>query len=305
MVPPCRGSGGCLLRRLTFAALIAIFSLIWSSAFIAGAVAIEDFDPFTLLVIRFALSALVLLPFGWLGRSLFDADVVRHGLVLGLLNNAIYLGLSFSALRLVRPEVVIVIVSCAPFVTALAAARSGTEAVSVRTLIGIMLGFAGVLVISGIASSDRPDLWGLMLATAGMLAFATGTVLFRRKSRELPILQTNFWQSVAGAVALLPLAILFGEPLQFPSAPVMLAVLHLVFVVTIGGMALWLALIRTSGAATASSYHLLNPFFGVLLAHIVLGDTLRTTDFLGAALIGFGLVLTTGRAKPAPAGAKR
>lgn len=285
------------MQRLTFAALIAFFSLVWSSAFIAGAVAIEDFDPLVLLVVRFALSALVLLPFGWLGHSLFDARVVRQGLMLGLLNNAIYLGLSFSALRLIRPEIVIVIISCAPFITTIAAARLGMEALSAKVLAGIALGFLGVLVISGIASSERPSLLGLLLATAGMLAFAAGTVLFRRQSGKLPILQTNFWQSVAGAGALPPLAIVFGGPLHVPSAPAVLAVLYLAFVVTIGGMALWLALIRTSGAGTASSYHLLNPFFGVVLAHLVLGEALRAADFVGAVLIGIGLVLTTGGGK--------
>lgn len=285
------------MRRLILAALIAFFSLIWSSAFVAGAVALEDFDPLTLLVLRFGLSALVLLPFGWVGHSLFDVRVARHGLMLGLLNNAIYLGLSFSALRLIRPEVVIVIISCAPFVTTLAAVRLGMERFSIRMIIGMSLGFLGVLVISGIASSERPNPLGLLLATAGMLAFVAGTVIFRRRAGELPILQTNFWQCVAGAGALIPLAFFLEQPLHMPSTPTVLALLHLVFVVTVGGMALWLALIRRSGAGTASSYHLLNPFFGVLLAHVVLGGALRATDFIGAALIGIGLVLTTAQTK--------
>lgn len=278
-----------------FAALVTIFSLIWSSAFIAGAIALKDFDPFTLLVLRFALSAVFLLPFCLAGAGLFERRVMRRGLVLGLLNNAIYLGLSFSALRTLRPEVVIVVISCAPFVTTLIAARLGVEAISAKTLTGIMLGFLGVLVISGIASTQRPDLWGLFLATAGMLAFAVGTVMFRRNSGDLPILQINFWQSVAGATVLLPLAIFFGHPFRAPSTPTIVAVLYLVLVVTIGGMALWLVLIRSSGAATASSYHLLNPFFGVLLAHFVLGEALRATDFIGAVLIATGLMLTTER----------
>lgn len=295
------------MQRLILPALIAVFSLIWSSAFIAGAVAIKDFDPITLLVLRFALSALVLLPFGWVGHSLFDARVVRHGLLLGLLNNAIYLGLSFSALRLIRPEVVIVIISCAPFVTTLAAARLGLERFSIRAVAGIALGFLGVLVISGIASTERPNGLGLLLAAAGMLAFVAGTVIFRRRSGELPILQTNFWQCIAGAGALLPLSLVSGQPLHPPSVPATLALLHLVFVVTIGGMALWLVLIRNSGAGTASSYHLLNPFFGVLLAYLVLGEPLRAIDFIGAVLIGIGLIMTTAKrcTEPGPAQARR
>ena len=62
---------------------------------------------------------------------------------------------------------------------------------------------------------------------------------------------------------------------------------------TIGGMSLWLVLIRISGASTASSYHLLNPFFGVLLAYLILGEPLRMADFIGAGLIVIGLLMTT------------
>jgi drug/metabolite transporter (DMT)-like permease len=273
--------------------LIVLFSIIWSSAFIAGAVALKDYDPFSLLTVRFTLSALVLAPVCCARQMLFAPQVVRSALILGLLNNAVYLGLSFEALRTIRPEVVIVVVSCAPFVTTLMAAALGVETLSLRRLAGIGLGFAGVVVISGIASSQTPDLFGLLLATAGMCAFATGTVLFRRKADVLPVPETNFWQCVAGAVALLPIALVFGRPMTIPSPATFVAIAHLVVVVTVGGMALWLVLIRKSGAATASSYHLLNPFFGAGLGHLVLGEALRATDFAGAALIGLGLLITT------------
>lgn len=281
------------MQRLKPLITITAFSLIWSSAFIAGAIALEEVGPFTLLFARFTLTSLVLLPFSLAGGSLHTPDVIYYGLLLGLLNNIIYLGLSFSALRLISPEVVIVIISCAPFVTTTAAALLGMETFSARTLIGILLGFSGVLMISGMASFERANVWGFVQATAAMLSFAAGTVLFRRKAHELPILQTNFWQSFAGALALLPVAVVLEGTFYVPSAPTFIAVLYLVFVVSIGGMALWLILIRSSGAGTASSYHLLNPFFGVLLAYLFLEKQLNAADFIGAALIAVGLFSVT------------
>lgn len=281
------------MQRLKPLITITAFSLIWSSAFIAGAIALEEVGPFTLLFARFTLTSLVLLPFSLAGGSLHTPDVIYYGLLLGLLNNIIYLGLSFSALRLISPEVVIVIISCAPFVTTTAAALLGMETFSARTLIGILLGFSGVLMISGMASFERANVWGFVQATAAMLSFAAGTVLFRRKAHELPILQTNFWQSFAGALGLLPVAVVLEGTFYVPSAPTFIAVLYLVFVVSIGGMALWLILIRSSGAGTASSYHLLNPFFGVLLAYLFLEKQLNAADFIGAALIAVGLFSVT------------
>ena len=286
------------MNNFVLTGLVVIFSIVWSSAFIAGAIALTDFDPFTLFTIRFLLSALLMLPIclscgGFRLSTHGDRIAIRRGLLLGVLNNALYLGLSFAALQTVRPQVVIVIVSCAPLATSLLSAWWGVEPLSPMKLLGAALGLVGVVVISGVASGVQVDIWGVLMAAGGMLAFASGTVFFRGQGAGLPVLQANFWQSIAGAVALLPMAMVFGQPLAVPSTATIIAIAHLVLVVTIGGMSLWLVLIRISGASTASSYHLLNPFFGVLLAYLVLGEPLRMADFIGAGLIVIGLLMTT------------
>lgn len=285
------------MNHFLLAGLVVIFSIVWSSAFIAGAMALNDFDPFSLLTIRFLLSALLMLPIclrsGGLRLSGYrDRIAVRQGLLLGVLNNALYLGLSFAALQTVRPQVVIVIISCAPLATSLLSAWWGVELLSRIKLLGAAVGLAGVVVISGVASGAQIDAWGVLMAVGGMLAFASGTVFFRGHGNDLPVLQANFWQSIAGAIALLPVAMMFGQPLVMPSAATMIAITHLVLIVTVGGMSLWLVLIRISGASTASSYHLLNPFFGVLLAYLILGEPLRMADFVGATAIVVGLLIT-------------
>jgi drug/metabolite transporter (DMT)-like permease len=68
---------------------------------------------------------------------------------------------------------------------------------------------------------------------------------------------------------------------------------YLAIAVTIGGMWMWLYLIRRSGAATASTYHLANPFFGLLLSHLVLGTEFKLMDLIGIWIIIFGLFIVT------------
>ena len=277
------------MRKPLFAALVALFSLLWSSAFIVGKVALVDFDPATILTLRFALSAALLLALpGWSFTGL--RRTMRIGVALGLLNNAAYLGLTFTALQYVRPVAVVVIVSCAPFATTLLAAAAGLERANASKLLGVAVGFAGVLIIAGLDLGGAP--LGIALAGAGAAAFSFATVLFRAKAARLPLRELNFWQSLAGAVALAPFALLGGRGLGAATLPGALAIVYLAAVVTIGGMALWMLLIRASGAGSASAYHLLNPFFGVLLSAIVLGAPIRGTDVLGAAVIAVGLFLT-------------
>ena len=277
------------MRKPLFAALVALFSLLWSSAFIVGKVALVDFDPATVLALRFALSAALLLALpGWSLTRL--QGTMRIGVALGLLNNAAYLGLTFTALQFVRPVVVVVIVSCTPFATTLLAAAIGLERASAAKLTGVAVGFVGVLIIAGWDLGGAPT--GVALAATGAAAFSIATVLFRAKAASLPLRELNIWQSLAGAAALAPFALLGGRGLGAASLPGAAAILYLAAVVTIGGMALWMTLIRASGAGAASAYHLLNPFFGVLLSAILLGAPIRGTDVLGAAVIAVGLFLT-------------
>jgi drug/metabolite transporter (DMT)-like permease len=281
------------IKGLAFYAIVAIFSALWSSAFVVGTIALEQYDPFTTLALRFVLSSILMAPFVLAQVSLLtEKRTMVAGGLLGLLNNAFYLGATFWALRTLRPELVVVVVSCAPFMTTLIAAALGLERLVLLKVVGIALGFVGVLVISGFVSTTPPDPFGLALAVGGTAAFSVGTVLFRSKAVALPILHLNFWQSTVAAFALLPMALAFDEPLSAPSLPVAAAIAYLAVMVTIGGMALWLVLIRISGAGTASSYHLLNPFFGVVLSHLVLNTVLQPTDFLAAAIIAAGLALT-------------
>lgn len=276
-------------RRLAVLALAMAFSLVWSSAFIAGKIALANLDPSSTLSLRFALSAAVLLPFAARGGRR-EAGL---GLALGALNNVAYLGLTFWALTYTRATVVVAIVSCAPFTTAGLAAILGIERVAPRQLAGALIGLGGVLLLTGFDRSSASAA-GAGLAAAGTLAFSLATLLFRARAAGASIPALNFWQSLAGALSLAPFAWMYGRGLQAVATPDVLAIVYLALVVTIGGMAMWFALIRVSGAAGASAYHLMNPFFGALLSALVLGTPLRAMDFVGAALIALGLALTTG-----------
>ncbi|KAA8995386.1 DMT family transporter [Affinibrenneria salicis] len=284
------------LRHFTLA---IFFSVVWSSAFIAGKIALIDVDPFILLSLRFLLSAAILLPF-CLSRpaSLFARRNVINGCLLGILNNAIYLGLTFQALQFIRPSLVVVIVSCAPFATMLLATLFGQERIGAIRAAGILSGVAGVVVIAGWHPVTTCDLTGIGLAAAGTLAFAAGTVAFHDRARGLRIRDVNFWQSVAGIAALLPAAALLEHAPTHLSRASLAAIVWLALVVTIGGMALWFWLIRTDGASVAASWHLMNPFCGVFLSYLLLDGALKPGDFIGAGMVAIGLLLTSARRRP-------
>lgn len=275
-----------------FIPLALVFSLVWSSAFVVGALAVPELGPMLTLVARFGLSALLMLPLCLLrrGHGLTDRATVRAGLGLGVLNNAVYLGLTFEALRYTTPALVVVCVSLAPFMTGLLAALAGQERFTWRNAAGLALGLAGVTMITGPQVGSR-DLYGIGLALLGTLAFAGAATIFRRQAAALPLLPTNFWQSLAGFVALLPLAWVDSGSVTTASAATVAAVVYLALGVSIGGMLLWFLLIRVGGAGRAAAVHLMNPIFGLGLSHLAFGSPITLRAIGGCVMVATGLAV--------------
>lgn len=276
---------------------VLTFSMIWSSAFVVGTIGLQYTDPYTLLTARFFLASLLLLPVGLatMRPLLLDRSLIRDAMTLGAMNNVLYLGLTFSALRFISPELVVIVVSCAPLITIAIGGILRIEKVGSRSILGIVTGFCGVLVITLARPVGTIDPFGLSLAFLGTVSFAAATVFYRNKATLHAPQQVNFWQSIIATVVLLPLAVTHASslPANVYSLPLASVVVYLAVVVTIGGMWMWFFLIRHAGATTASTYHLANPACGLLLSYIVFGTEFWITDWIGVALIVLGLFVVT------------
>lgn len=270
------------------------FSVIWSSAFVAGKIVVTEMGPFVSLFYRFVGTVFVLCLL--CGKSLWGPQAgraLRAGFVLGLLNNVAYLGLSFSALQLVSPPWVVVIVSCSPFVTLMLGVARGLESFSASKLLGFGLSLAGIVLMVGAGRLEDGAVQGLLLAAGATVAFSVGAVLFRGRYSNMPLLPVNFWMSVCAMFCFAPAAMQSSVTPLAVSIPALLA-LGWLAVVSLLGMALWLLLIRTQGASTAAAYNMLNPLSGLALSALLLGVPILPTDVGGAAAIVAGLAVALG-----------
>lgn len=290
------GAASAPSKRLNWGHLAVgvCFSVIWSSAFVAGKVVVTEMGPFVGLFYRFVGTVLVL---GLLcGKSLWGPQAgraLRAGIALGLLNNVAYLGLSFSALQLVSPPWVVVIVSCSPFVTLVLGVARGLESFSAAKVLGFGLSLAGIVAMVGVGRLDGGAGLGLLLAAGATVAFSVGAVLFRGKYSAVPLLPVNFWMSVCAMFCFAPAAWQSAVTPLAVSTPALLALIWLA-VVSLLGMALWLLLIRTQGASTAAAYNMLNPLSGLALSALLLGVPIGAADVAGAIAIVAGLAVALG-----------
>ena len=202
------------VRFNTLPLLIALFCLLWSFAFVAGKVGVTDCPPLILLAARFSLAGILILAVSLLRRDAWDLtwrDAVVFA-VLGVANNALYLGLGYTGLKTVSAGLGTLIVSANPVFTAVLAALLLGEALTWRKVAGLLLGIAGVAFIVWhrmSIGSDSPH--GVLFTLASLASIVAGTILFKLLAPKGNLWIGNGIQNIAGGLAVMPFAFAFSS----------------------------------------------------------------------------------------------
>lgn len=269
------------------------FALMWSSAFATARIIVADIPPFTTLALRFAISGALAVGLALaLGQSwrLTRAQGVAV-LVFGLCQNALYLGLNFVALQWIPASVAAIIASSMPLIVAALGWAFRGEKVAPLGVVGLCAGFAGVILIMGSRVQGGVDLAGMGLCVLGACALAVATLVMRGASSGGNLLMVVGLQMLVGSAILTPVAI-FNETL--PATVGLPAVLAFVYQICVPGLmatVLWFSLVARIGALRATTFHFLNPFFGVAIAATLLGERVSILDVVGVAVVMVGIYL--------------
>ncbi|KJC57946.1 multidrug DMT transporter permease [Bradyrhizobium sp. LTSPM299] len=287
--------------------LIALFCLLWSFAFVAGKIGVTDCPPLILLAARFSLAGIIILAVSLLRRDHWDLtwrDAAVFA-VLGVANNALYLGLGYTGLKTVSAGLGGLIVSANPVFTAVLAALVLGEALTWRKVAGLLLGIAGVAFIVWHrmkVGTDNPH--GILFTLASLASIVTGTILFKLLAPKGSLWIGNGIQNIAGGLAVMPFAFAFSDVSDIvPSARLAGAFAFLVLGGSILGYLIWFHLLKVCGATAASAYHFLMPPLAMLFAFFVLGEHVEFRDLLGIVPVAIGIYLVTRPAAPAHRGA--
>lgn len=270
------------------------FAFMWSSAFTSAKIALVDAPPMLLLTARFLVSGALAMGIGAaMGQSLPRQSRQWAMLVLlGLCQNSLYLGLFFIAMQTVPAGLASIIASTMPLLVAAASLIVASERPGRRAVVGLLLGFGGVVAIMADRLSGDLDLFGLALCLIGVAALAGATLVVRHANLGTGLFMIVGIQMMVGAISLAP----FAFALESFGAINLTGSLYAAFAYTTlvpGVLAtlLWFALIRRIGAPRASAFHFLNPAFGVAVAWALLAEPVGLVDMIGVAIVAIGILL--------------
>lgn len=200
---------------------------------------------------------------------------------------ALYQVCLFSAIPLVGVSVAVLVTLCvAPVLVALGAAALFGERLTGRVLLALLLALGGtaLLVAPGQAGAGASGLKGVLFALGSALGYATLALCSRSLAARYHPVQPLLVGFGAGALLLLPFALLAGATLHFPAAGWGLLV-YLGVVPTALAYILFLAGMRHVSATAASVITLLEPLTAAGLAWLLFGERLSSLGLLGAALL--------------------
>jgi len=267
------------------------FALIWSSAFTSARISMFDAPPFLLLSLRFFLSGIIAIGLAYfLGQTInFSRPEWSAIFIFGVFQNTIYLGLNFVAMQWIDASLAATIASLLPLVVTILLWLFFKETLTPLGLVGLFIGLLGLILIVHSTLPDRLDSIGILFCLIGVIALAIATIVVRNSTNKNMIMMIGI-QMMVGSVTLLPLSLAFEVWEINLTLRLITSFLYTTIFPGLIATLIWFKLIYFIGPIKAAAFHFLNPFFGVLIANIILSESLFWQQILGVSLVTIAIL---------------
>lgn len=264
--------------------------MVWGGNFAVMKTAIEYVPPFSLLALRYAVVALVLVPFVKVPR-----EHLKQIFIYGFLMGGLHFGFIMTGLRYVDAATVALLTQVGvPFSTILAAIIF-KDYPGWRRWLGIGLAFVGAAVIAGEPRFEGDILWIGMVVVAA-LVWAVGNTQVKAMS-GVDGLALNGWMALFATPMLAIWSLLFeeGQVDAYLAAPEIAgaALFYQSAMVTLFGYGFWFWLMNKYPISLLMPFTLLGPTFGVAAGVLFLGEPVTYNMIIGGLMTlgGVGIIV--------------
>ena len=290
-------------------------AFLWSGVFFLTKTALGEMRPFTVVCLRLGLGAIVLHVAVLASGSRMPTSLRTWAAFAGMgaLNNLIpFCLIAWGQTQIASGLAAILNATTPLFTVLLAHIWTQDERMTPNRLGGVLLGVVGVIVMIGpVALGGLTTNVVAQVAVLGAAFCYACAGIFGRRFRSLKPMVTATGQVTTGALMVLPLALVIDRPWAHPMPGIAAwaAVASAAVFCTALGYALYFRILATAGATNLLLVTLLMPVGAVFLGMAILREQIHAGDFIGMALIGFGLLTIDGRVltllspRPAPVGA--
>ena len=273
-----------------------VFVLIWSSGFVVAKYAFEYSDVLFFLGVRLLIAGcLLLLITVALGQSLrLTRSQILISLALGLTLQGLYLGGVWEAIANGSPAgIASVVTSTQPILVSILAFMILKERLLRNQIIGLVLGFAGVVLVlsPALSSTGEMTVIALALLILGLSGSTSATLIQKKFGDSLPLLAGTTYQFLFAGVILTLISVLSGRANLQWNLQSTLAMAWAVIVTSIIAVVALLWMLQRGSAAKVSSLLYLVPPAASLQAWALFGEKLNAQSIIGISMTALGVAL--------------
>jgi len=294
----------------------AILYIVWGSTYFFIRMSLETIPPYILGSIRFITAGVLMLVWCVIRKEkVFSWKYIRPAVVSGLL--LLFLGnggLIWSEQYLASSLAAILLAAGPIWFVLLDRSKWQENFRSKETIIGLLIGFAGVILLFGErllhsfgaaqAGSDGGTVKGagghwqviaLGVLVASSIFWAAGSLYSKYRAAGNPNSVNAGWQMLAAGIAFVPTSWGSGELSHFHwqdvSTSSWLAAFYLVTMGSLAGYSAFTWLLQVRSATQVSTHAYVNPVVAVLLGAFFAGEHMSSIQLLGLAIILVSVLL--------------
>ena len=284
--------------RAAYVAWISV-CVVWGTTYLAIRVALESIPPALVGGLRFTVAGGLLAIVLWVrGHSLPGPARWPAQLLLGTLLLAVGNGFVVWAEQWVPSGIAAVVIASAPFWMATTEALiPGGERFARRTLMGMGVGFTGILLLvwpdlAAGGTWGRQFLIGMIGLQLAEIGWSLGSSYAKRQARHQNALTDSAFQMLFGGIVMLAVATVRGEWTQLSFTPRTIgAEVYLIVFGSIAGYSAYIYALKHLPLSTVSLYAYVNPIIAVALGSLLLDEPFGARIVLASALVLIGIAI--------------
>ena len=272
--------------------LIAIsVPILLGFGFVIAKPAMEYFPPYLLMGMRFTIPALILVWWFPIPKGLF-LDLFK----VSFIGNTLQYGLTYNGLNIIDASSAVLLVQLEVPFGILIAFFLLKEIPSIKNIIGLVIAFFGVFILTG-APNLEGKYFGVLLTLSGAFTWSLGAVMAKPLSKKIGAFALMTWLAVfSGPMLILISVIVNGNPIQYiliANFNSWLTVLYLGVFMQPAAYGAWYYVLSKYPVNKVMPVLLLLPITGLITAIFLLGEDPPKQVFLGGTVIvlGVGMIL--------------
>src|SRR5215470_2874368 len=294
---------------LVLAAFAAVY-VIWGSTYLAIRIGVESFPPLMLAGLRHFTVVIILYPvLRWKSGMRPTAAHWRGAAVPGILMLAVGNGgVSWAELTVPSGITALLVATVSLWLVTVDWLRPGGVRPVPKVVIGLLLGFAGMVLLVGpahLGNSARVDLIGAAVLVFASFSWACGSLYSKHGTMPNSPMLAVAMQSLAGGTVLLLAGFFKGEFHSFHAAAVSArSWTALAYLIVFGsgiGFSAYIYILQKSTAARVATYAFVNPVVALLLGWLIAGETVSLRTIVAAAVILTAVILVISAPHRVPA----